>query len=166
MPLILPHLELWQEDFLGLLGWAQTPRLTPEAGKLYRLPRVEYSDFLHGTTSFAAICLSTLDTAKRIPQAVPSASSDERILYINDPDPYYGSISNQDAVLDLLRQRGVTIVEPGRLPTPQRINLFRNADVVIGPLGQGLTDLVFCRPGALVREWMPRHHQRPGSSET
>jgi hypothetical protein len=51
------------------------------------------------------------------------------------------------------------IVEPGRLGTAERINLFRNADVVIGPTGQGLTDVVFCRPGALLWEWTPRHHQ-------
>ena len=41
----------------------------------------------------------------------------------------------------------------------ERINYFRGAGVVIGPLGQGLTDILFCKPGALLWEWMPRHHQ-------
>lgn len=62
-------------------------------------------------------------------------------------------------MIDLLQHRGVTIVDPRRLTTAQRINLFRHADVVIGPLGQGLSDVLFCKPGALLWEWMPAHHQ-------
>ena len=45
--------------------------------------------------------------------------------------------------------------------TAERINLFRHADVVIGPLGQGLSDILFCKPGTLFWEWMPQHHQNP-----
>jgi Glycosyltransferase 61 len=156
--LILPPLFDWQQDLLALLGYDRLPRLTPQANTKYRLPRVEYSDFLNGGTSFS-ICLSALETARRIANAVPSFPSDDKVLYIDEVYPYYGSIRNEAAVIDLLRRRGVTIVERGRLQTQQRINLFRNADVVIGPLAEGLADILFCRPGALLWEWMPQHCQ-------
>ena len=156
--LVLPQLEPWQEDFLTLLGCNKIPRLTPTAGIRYRIPHLEYSDFLNGSTSFA-VCLSVIATAEQLARAVPVNPPEDRVLYINDVNPYYGSIRNQTAVIELLRQRGVTIVEHARLGIAERINLFRSADVVIGPLGQGLADVVFCRPGALLWEWMPRHYQ-------
>ena len=156
--LILPRLELWQEQILALLGCDHVPRLTPEPGARYRLPRLEYSAFLNGSTSFG-ICLSLLDTIGRIAAAVPWSRTEHRILYIDEVKPYYGPLHNEGKVLDVLRRRGITIVEPGRLQVADRINLFRNADAVIGPLGQGLTDVLFCRPGALLWEWMPRHQQ-------
>jgi capsular polysaccharide biosynthesis protein len=156
--LILPRLHPWQEDMLALLGYDRVPRLTPEANIRYRLPHVEYSDFLNGTTSFA-ICLSALETAQRIAKAVTPFRSDDKVLYIDEVTPHYGSIRNEGAVIDFMRRRGVTIVERGRLPAAERINLFRNADVVIGPLGEGLSDVLFCRPGTLLWEWMPRHYQ-------
>ena len=156
--LILPSLEPWQADLLALLGYDRVARLTPPPGMLYRVPRLEYSEFLNGTTSFG-ICLSALATAKRIADAVPSLASDDKILFIDEVSPYHGSIRNEGAMIDMLRRRGITIVEHGRLRADERINLFRNADAVIGPHGQGLTDVVFCRPGTLLWEWMPRHHQ-------
>ena len=156
--LILPRLAPWQEETLVLLGLDRVPRLTPQASSRYHLSRVEYSDFLSGATSFA-LCMSALETANRMARAVPSFPSDDRVLYIDDVNPYYGSIRNEGVVIDMLRRRGVTIVERERLRTAERINLFRNADAIIGPLGQGLTDVLFCRPGTLMWEWMPRHHQ-------
>ncbi|MEA2727866.1 MAG: hypothetical protein QOF70_2341 [Acetobacteraceae bacterium] len=161
--LILPRLELWQEEFLALLGYDLVPRLTPQAGARYQFSRVEYSEFLTGGTSFA-ICLSTLDTARRIAEAVPSLPSSDRILYIDEVTPSYGAIRNEGAVIDLLRRLGVTIVERGRLGVAERINLFRNADVVIGPHSGGLSDVLFCRPGTLLWEWMPRHHQNASAN--
>ena len=156
--LILPPLAPWQEETLAALGLDRIPRLMPQANTRYHLPRVEYSDFLTGATSFA-ICMSGLRTAKRLADAMPRFPTHDKVLYIDEVNPYYGSIRNEGAVIDLLRKRGVTIVERERLPIAERINLFRHADAVIGPLGQGLTDVLFCRPGTLMWEWMPGHHQ-------
>jgi capsular polysaccharide biosynthesis protein len=155
--LLLPPLEAWQEDFLDILGYSAIPRLTLKPGTHYHLPKVEFSDFLNGTTSFG-ISLSLLDTAKRILQAVPISGSTAKVLYVPGLSSYYGPIRNENQVMDLLRSRGVHIVSRD-LGTADRINLFRQADVVIGPLGQGLTDVLFCQPNALLWEWMPRHHQ-------
>jgi hypothetical protein len=155
--LLLPPLEPWQEDFLSILGYSEASRVTLQPGAYYHLPQVEYSDFLNGTASFG-ISLSLLDTAKRILQRLPAGESSEKVLYVPALNPYYGSIRNENEVMDLLRSRGVYIVERN-LRTADRINLFRQADVVIGPLGQGLTDILFCKPGALLWEWMPRQHQ-------
>jgi capsular polysaccharide biosynthesis protein len=156
--LLLPDLQPWQEDFLRLLGHADAPRFRPLAGKRYHLPRVEYSEFINGANSFG-ISRSLLDTIQRILDAVPAHPSPGKVLYIRNTNPYYGAIRNEAAVIVTLRQRGVTIVEPDRLSVEERINLFRHADAVIGPLGPYLADVVFCRPGALLWEWMPRHHQ-------
>jgi hypothetical protein len=90
---------------------------------------------------------------------VPDVPSPYKILYVPCTNPYYGSIDNEVAVIDLLQRRGVHVVDRTSLSTADRINLFRHTDVVIGPLGEGLTDILFCRPGALLWEWMPRHHQ-------
>jgi capsular polysaccharide biosynthesis protein len=155
--LLLPALEPWQEDLLRLLGHDAVPRLTPAASTRYFLPRVEYADFLTGRTSFG-ICMSALDTARRILAAVPAAPSPHRILYVPCTKPHYGSIRNEAELAERLRQRGVHVVDRNSLSTAARINLFRHADAVIGPTGEGLTDILFCKRGTLLWEWMPRHH--------
>jgi glycosyl transferase family 61 len=155
--LLLPRLEPWQEDFIRILGHDTVARLTPQAGARYLLPHTEYSEFLNGSTSFG-VCLSARDTARRVLEAVPSFPSMHTILYVPCVHFYYGSIDNEGDVVDFLQRHGVYIVDR-RLTTADRINLFRHADVVMGPLGEGLTDIVFCKPGALLWEWMPDHHQ-------
>jgi capsular polysaccharide biosynthesis protein len=156
--LLLPNLTPWQEDFLRLLGHADVPRFRPLPGERYRLPNLEFSEFINGVNSFG-ISRTLLDTIQRILDAVPSCPSPDKVLYVRNTSPYYGAIRNEATVIDMLRQHGVTIVEPERLGVAERINLFRHADVVIGPLGPYLADVMFCRPGAVLWEWMPRHHQ-------
>ena len=155
--LVLPALAAWQEDILDILGYRNLPRLTPKPGTFYRLPHAEYSEFLNGKTSFG-VCLSAHDTARRILDRLVPTELSCSVLFVPCSNPYYGKISNEDEVIDLLRRRGATVVDQ-RLSTVERINLFRKAEVVIGPLGEGLTDILFCKPGTLLWEWMPRHHQ-------
>jgi capsular polysaccharide biosynthesis protein len=156
--LLLPKLAPWQEDFIRLLDYESVPRLTPQPGARYAVPRIEYSEFLNGSTSFN-ICLSGIATARRILNAVPDASSPYRILYVRCTNPYYGSIENAEDVEALLKRHGAYIVDWRLIETSARINLFRHADLVIGPFGEGLTDILFSRAGSVLWEWMPRHHQ-------
>lgn len=155
--LVLPALAPWQEDILEILGYRDVPRFTPKPGTFYRLPRAEYSEFLNGRTSFG-ICMAARETARRILERLPSHRSPHPVLFVQCSNPYYGTVRNEAEIIDVLRRRGVYVVPPG-LSTAERINLFRHADVVIGPLGERLADIVFCKPGAVVWEWMPEHHQ-------
>jgi capsular polysaccharide biosynthesis protein len=156
--LILPQMEMWQAEILEILGYGGVPRLILLPGRQYLLPHAEYSDFLNGKTSFD-ICLSAFDTVRSILDRAPNFRSDHRIVYVPCSNPYYGTIQNEAEVIDLLRGRGVFIVDRTQLSAIERITLFRHADVVIGPLGQDLTNILFCKPGTLLWEWMPEHHQ-------
>ncbi|HQT76537.1 MAG: hypothetical protein B7Z80_16505, partial [Rhodospirillales bacterium 20-64-7] len=157
--LLLPALEPWQEDLLRLLGHDRIPRVTATARARYRLKRLHFAEFLTGVHTFS-VSFSFRQTIDHILAAVPPAPTTDTILYVPGSNFYYGVLSNEAELMVLLRGYGVRIVEPG-LPTNERINLFRNAQVVIGPVGQGLSDIAFCRPGSLLWEWMPRHHLNP-----
>jgi hypothetical protein len=158
--LVLPPLADWQEDLLDLLGYRALPRLEPRPGKQYLLPRVGYAEHVNGSTTYR-ICLSALDTARRILSRVPPIRSPYNVIYVLELDLYYGSIQNIAEILDLLQRRGVFVVDHTRLSTAQRINMFRHADVVLGPLSGRLADILFCTPGTLLWEWMPTHHVNP-----
>jgi capsular polysaccharide biosynthesis protein len=156
--LILPPLEQWQEDTLMLLGHAAVPRLEIKTGAQYLLPNAEYSQFLNGSTSFN-ICRSLLATGRRLADAVTSRPSPHRIVYVPCTNPYYGHVRNEDQIVDYLRKRGVHVFSRSSMTTSERINLFREADVVIGPHGEGLTDILFCKPDTVLWELMPGHIQ-------
>ena len=67
-------------------------------------------------------------------------------------------MENEAELIALLERQGVRIVVPGALPFEQQIATFRAARLVIGPHGPGLSNIVFCLPGACVYEILPRHY--------
>lgn len=56
---------------------------------------------------------------------------------------------------------GFARVRPERLPVAQQIDLFAQADMVVGFLGAGLANVAWCQPGTLVYELVPSHHLNP-----
>jgi capsular polysaccharide biosynthesis protein len=156
--LLLPRLEPWQDDTLALLGHAAVPRLVPEPGAQYLIPNAEYSEFLNGSTSFRlSRCL--VATARQLADAVTPGLPAHRVIYVPCTNPYYGRIENEQELTDLLREQGVHILDRSAMTTAQRVALFRHADVVIGPHGEGLSDVMFCKPGSVLWELTPRHLQ-------
>jgi capsular polysaccharide biosynthesis protein len=156
--LVLPRLEPWQEDTLALLGHGAVPRLVPEPGAQYLIPNAQYSEFLNGSTSFRlSRCL--VETARRLADAVTTGGAAHWVVYVPCTNPYYGRIENEAALINLLRKHGVHISDRSGMTTAQRIELFRHADVVIGPHGEGLADVMFCRPGSVLWELTPHHLQ-------
>lgn len=64
-------------------------------------------------------------------------------------------ISNEDALCRALVPHGFIPVNPAQLSLRQQISLLKDADVVIGALGAGLTNVVFAHRGALVINLAP-----------
>ena len=53
---------------------------------------------------------------------------------------------NEDALVEMLEDYGFEEVFCEDLSMEEKIGLFRNAEVVIGPIGGGLSNILFCKP--------------------
>jgi hypothetical protein len=60
-------------------------------------------------------------------------------------------IVNEDAVCELMERHGFEIITPGDMSVEEQIAAFRNAEIIVGPHGAGLANLVYCRSGGGTR---------------
>jgi len=154
----LPVLRSWQEESLRLLGFDGIKRVTlDDTTRLYGFDNVEFNSLINGGASF---CLSgtAYRTYSRLRQSVPKQSSEGRKIYVARTDSPRRRLRNEDALLDVMRDRGFEIVVPGALTLTEQIRVFREASLVVGPHGAGLTNIVFCEPGTIVYELVPDHY--------
>ena len=75
-----------------------------------------------------------------------------RRLYVTRARAAFRRVVNEDAVWQILRQRGFERIDPGALTVEQQRAAFRAADVVVGPHGAGLANIVYCRPATRLLE--------------
>ncbi len=61
-------------------------------------------------------------------------------------------VTNQNAVDAVLARHGIATVHPGEHSLGAQVALFQNADLVVGPHGAGLANVVFAAPGTHVVE--------------
>jgi capsular polysaccharide biosynthesis protein len=54
---------------------------------------------------------------------------------------------NEDKLAERLADLAFEIIEPERLTTEEQIATFASADMVVGPSGSAMFNVVFCRPG-------------------
>jgi hypothetical protein len=80
------------------------------------------------------------------PGAPPKQS---RRLYIRRGGRYRG-LTNEQAVEEMLVQRGFEIVLLDGLSVAAQVHLFRQAKVVVAPTGAAVTNILWCQPGTPV----------------
>jgi hypothetical protein len=62
---------------------------------------------------------------------------------------------NQDEAIAVAREFGFEPVYAEDLTLAEKIRLFHEAEIVIGPGGSGMANVLFCQPGATVFYWWP-----------
>lgn len=88
---------------------------------------------------------------------LPAASSTARRIYVSRADAGVRRVANEDELVAALKGRGFVSVQLSRLPAPEQIGLFRQADIVVGPHGQGLTHIIMgTRLGRVIELFHPR----------
>lgn len=76
-------------------------------------------------------------------------------LYISRRDANSRNFTNENDLIELLERYGFEAVELSKYNYAGKIELFSNAECVIGLTGAGLTNLIFSPVGASVLELMP-----------
>jgi capsular polysaccharide biosynthesis protein len=90
---------------------------------------------------------------------IGAARDGPKRLYVTRNAGNTRRLTNEDAVVDVLRPLGFVVVDPGRLSFAEQIQLFAGAERIVGNCGGGLTNLVFAPRGvrvfALTSPFMP-----------
>lgn len=75
-----------------------------------------------------------------------------RPLFITRRDAPDKQLENEERIVDILRERigPVDVIRLGDYPLPVQIGMFRVAPLVIGPIGQGICNILFCKTSLLV----------------
>jgi hypothetical protein len=73
-----------------------------------------------------------------------------RKLFITRAPGERHSVSNQAEIAGLLSERGFEAVYPGRMTVEEQVRLFSRADQLVGSVGAGMTNMLFCAEGARI----------------
>jgi len=90
-----------------------------------------------------------------LPHAEKVRTAANERIYISRGNASHRRVTNESEIIDLLKNYGFTAVNLEELPFIEQVSLFRNADVVVGPHGSGLGNLVFSQKGTRVIELFP-----------
>lgn len=90
--------------------------------------------------------------------AQPPEKTQPRI-YISRSRASFRRVLNEPEVLEILRTWGYQPVWLEDLSFAQQVGLFQQAQRIVAPHGAGLTNLVWCQPGARVLEFFPSNYQ-------
>ncbi len=77
---------------------------------------------------------------------LPEEGEPSRRLFVARRPPNSRAIVNFDALWDMLQGMGFELVEPEKLDFAEQVALFRDARIVVGQMGAGMTNSLFCRP--------------------
>jgi Glycosyltransferase 61 len=89
-------------------------------------------------------------------------TSDARRLYISRATASRGRrVVNDSEVEEVLAARGFETVRLEEMSVVDQARLFAQVEVVVSPHGGGLTNVVFCNPGAKVVEFFAREYVQP-----
>lgn len=66
---------------------------------------------------------------------------------------------NAEEIEQIFREAGFSIIYPEELSFEEEVRIFQNADVIVGPTGAALTNVVYCRKNALVAVIAPDSHR-------
>jgi len=90
-----------------------------------------------------------------LPHANSLGTATSHRIYVSRKNTHHRRVTNELEIIDLLKEYGFTPVKLEELSFIEQISLFRNAEVVVGPHGGGLGNLVFCSKGTQVIELFP-----------
>lgn len=154
---VAPKLKLSFQREAAVLLEQRTPIWTQKKARLVRGRTMNATGIVFGGQNVGRIVCDFADHLRSIvPGSTPPDPRSSGLLYVSRNESKMRRLLNEESILPALRDLGFEIVRPGEMPLPEQIEKFRKARVVLAPHGAGLTNILFCPPGATLIEIFPR----------
>lgn len=145
----------FQEETLAFLGLLAEQIIPSHAQLFLQAKTLVVPSLTHSDMSQAYmpgwVCTYIRDTF--LPYAADKrASETPRRIYVSRKQASCRRVCNEQEVMDMLRTYGFVEVCLEEWTVRDQIRLFQEADVIVGPHGAGLTNLVFCKRGTIIIE--------------
>jgi len=144
------------EQALRLLGYGGVATYRLEPGRQYEIADAEFCSYTKGAADFANS--SHIQAMHgRLAMQAPSGKGAGRRIYVSRLADKHRRAEGEAELVDALGRRGFAIISPADHTLTQQIEIFRAADLVVGPHGAGLANIAFCRPDTAVYDVLPEH---------
>ena len=91
----------------------------------------------------------------------PGIRIPEKRIYISRADATVNRrILNESELIEVLKGYGFDICLLANMSVAEQVDVFNQAEIVVGAHGAGLSNLVFCQPGTKVLEFFPEKYVR------
>jgi Glycosyltransferase 61 len=93
--------------------------------------------------------------------SVSSTLNPPKRIYVSRRDAKIRYVANEAELLDVLTQFGFETLTMSDLSLADQINVFRNAECIVGPHGAAFASLAFSKPRSIFIEFFCRGHWNP-----
>lgn len=148
--IVMPSLNSFQARTIAVADFFGR-RFEIEYNEVAMVSHGVYGNLCGGTYSFSPhpVVLAAFDA---FAADVTAERSFGRRIYVSRLDAsHMRSVVNEDELCRLMVRHGFEIITPGQLPIEEQIVALRDAEVVVGPHGAGLSNLVYCRSNSGTR---------------
>jgi hypothetical protein len=156
----VPVLGSWMRRSFELVADAAREVVEIPRDRTLRADRIAYA------TTLSASNIVPLALRNRVAEILKSklglvGSIPYRKLYISRADVRRRPLLNGAELDRFFAEAGFEVITPGTLPLDDQVRLFHEAALVVGPHGGGLTNVMFCQPGAVVYELLQSDYGNP-----
>lgn len=145
---LLRDIPAFAHDMLHLLGYQNEDILWIDANRAwpfrsaYVFSNFSQYGFLHQRGA------SILQDILQAPAPVLGS----RRLYVSRQDATRRRLHNENEVFSTLERNGFELIVPGKLSFQEQRQIFSEAEIIVGPHGAGLVNMIFAGRGATVIE--------------
>ncbi len=141
----------FQRDTLALLGIEPSKIINGDKVPYLRARELIVPSIPLGASCFRPWMIDFLRESF-LPKNACNFGPSGRRLYISRGLAGYRRVLNEGEVICFLKERGFEVAAMETMSVPEQAAAMAACDVVIGPHGGGMSNLVFCKPGTKVVE--------------
>ena len=79
-------------------------------------------------------------------------------VYVSRQNSKSRNLINEEDIIDELKSKNFTIIDTKNMSIFEQIDIFSSAQIIIGPTGSALTNIIFCSEGTKIIEIIPKYN--------